>query len=309
MDFVRAVYEVARNQVLQHIRTKRLLVIGLFFFLVLQLVTLVIPLSFGLVDDAPENGALAHENTWFFVHLNASIFGGLFGISLLCIVLTADAVCSEWSNRTIFLLLSKPVSRTAFVVGKYLGSFLSIMPTVIVLYVLQYIIMMAVFPGQPSGDEVLGFVKMLGMLASGAMAVSAVALFFSTLTRSVVMALVLSFLTIFLLFPILGLIGDIKLGIDESQAFRNDQPFEESDAPDPKDWKYDWSHYVTPGSAFSAAPPLLSPDKSDDLGGSFAFVIPQVAPQRTWLAAVSGVAFTLLFVGLSVLRVNKRNFE
>ena len=43
-SFTHAAYEVARKEVLQHIRTKRLLIIGVFFFVVLQLVTLVIPL-------------------------------------------------------------------------------------------------------------------------------------------------------------------------------------------------------------------------------------------------------------------------
>lgn len=307
--FGHAVYEVARKEVMQHIRTKRLLIIGVFFLVVLQLVTLVIPLSFGLADDEPAADAPAHENIWFYFHLNASIFGGLFAIQLLCIVLTADAICSEWGQRTIFLLLSKPVSRSAFVVGKYLGSVASIMPLVAVIYTAQYLLMMALFPGTPSGAEVQGFFVMLLMLAVGVLAVSAVALLFSTLTKSNVMSLILTLLSIFILFPILGAIGDITYGVDSVNRFRDDTgaPQEELDA---KDWKYDWSHYVVPTSALSVAPSALIPDRdNDDFSLSFSLLLPQKAPARTALALVSGAAFSALFVGLSVMRVNRRNFE
>ncbi|MEA3137062.1 MAG: family transporter protein [Thermoplasmata archaeon] len=306
MDFGRAVYEVARKDVLQHIRTKRLLIIGIFFVVVLQIVTMVFPLAFGDMED-PAPGEPSLENTLFFFHLNASLFGGLFAIQLLCIVLTADAVCSEWSQRTIFLLLSKPVSRTAFVVGKYIGSIVSIIPTIAALYVLQYFLMMMVYPGQPTGDEVIGFILMLGMLALGAMAVASVALFFSSLTRSNVLSLILTLLVTFFLFPILSAIGDIQFGVDQSKAFQNGG---DGDTLDPEDWKYDWSHYITPSGTLSAAPGLLMPHQNgDDFGFSLSLFIPQFAPHRTWLAVLSGLGFTALLVGLSIVRVNKRNFE
>ena len=305
-DFLRATYEVARKDVLQHIRTKRLLVIGIFFLVVLQLVTMVIPHVFGELENPPP-GEPSLENTFFFFHLNASLFGGLFAIQLLCIVLTADAVCSEWGQRTIFLLLSKPVSRTAFVVGKYVGSVVSIVPTIALLYVLQYMLMMAVYPGQPTGDEVLGFALMLLMLALGAMAVAAVALFFSSLTRSNVLSLILTLLTTFFLFPILGAIGDITYGFDQSAEYQRGG---DGYALDPEDWKYDWSHYATPTGTLAAAPGLLFPgDNGEDEGFALSLFIPQFAPQRTWMAVLSGAAFIALFVGLSILRVNRRNFE
>jgi ABC-type transport system involved in multi-copper enzyme maturation permease subunit len=306
MDFLRAVYEVARKDVLQHIRTKRLLIIGIFFLVVLQLVTMVMPLTFGDMEDPPA-GDPSIENTLFFFHLNASLFGGLFAIQLLCIVLTADAVCSEWGQRTIFLLLSKPVSRTAFVVGKYIGSIVSIIPTISILYIFQYLLMMAVYPGQPTAEEVGGFALMLAMLALGAMAVSAVALFFSSLTRSNVLSLILTLLMAFFLFPIIGAIGDIQYGFDQSESFRDGGDGEELD---PKDWKYDWSHYATPSGALSAAPGLLFPgNEDDDFGFSLSLFIPQFAPQRLWMAVLSGIGFITLFVGLSIWRVNRRNFE
>ncbi len=302
-DFFRSTYEVARKEVQQHIRTKRLLIIGLFFILVLQVVTMVFPLAFDQVDEAPDAGDTSHENTWFFIHLNASVFGGLFAIQLLCIVLTADAVCSEWSNRTIFLLLSKPVSRTAFVVGKYIGSIISIMPVILGIYILQYFVMMLVYKGQPSGDDVLGFVRMLGILVLGSMSMAAVALFFSTLTRSNVLSLMLTLLSALIVFPIVSAIGDIQYSVDQFKERNDDRVL------DSEDWKYDWSHYAYPGTTLSAAPGQLLPAEDRDEVGAFSGLIPQHAPQRTWLSVVMGLAYTSLLVGFSILRVNRRNFE
>lgn len=302
MDFLRAVYEVARKDVLQHIRTKRLLIIGIFFFLVLQIVTMVIPLAFGFADDDPAAGRPSRENEMFFIHLNASFFGGLFAIQLLCVVLTADAVCSEWGNRTIFLLLSKPVSRTAFVVGKYVGALASILPLVLAIYVVQYFLMMAVYAGQPTADEVMGFVQMLGLLVLGTMAIASVALFLSALTRSTVMALILSLLSVIILLPLLSMIGDITLIVDLTQDGGPD------DSIDAEDWRYDWSHYF-PASALNSAPGKLMPGHGNEYSGVFSGLIPQQPPHRPMLAAFTGVAYTALFVGLSIWRVNRRNFE
>jgi ABC-type transport system involved in multi-copper enzyme maturation permease subunit len=303
-DFVRAVYEVARKDVLQHIRTKRLLVIGIFFFVVLQLVTMVIPLAFGIADDNPPAGSPSRENEMFNFHLNASFFGGLFAIQLLCVVLTSDAVCSEWGNRTIFLLLSKPVSRTAFAVGKYVGSVASVLPLILVIYIVQYFLMMAVYAGQPTADEVVGFIEMLGLLVLGSLAITAFALFLSSLTKSTTMALILSLLSVIILLPLLTAVGDITLIVDEISREADGGDFQE---PDLESWRYDWSHYF-PGAALNSAPGRLFPDQ--DVGfGSFSGLIPQSAPQRTALAAVSALVYTGLFLGLSIWRVNKRNFE
>ena len=311
MEFWRSVYEIARKDVLQHIRTKRLLVIGIFFFVLLQVVTLVIPLMFDQGQDNPSPGEPSTENMWFFIHLNASFFGGLFAIQLLSIVLTADAVCSEWGNRTIFLILSKPVSRTAFVVGKYLGSLMSILPLVLVLYVVQYFVMMAVYPGQPTGDEVVGFMQMLLMVVLGSMVIASVALFLSSLTRSTVMALVLTLLTAIILLPLLSAIGDITMTVDQIQASEQaaeDGVFDEEEFPDPDEWKYDWSHYF-PGGTMAAAPGKLMPGQGEEFEGAFSGLIPTSSPQRPGLAVVMGFVYTAMFVALSIWRVNKRNFE
>jgi ABC-type transport system involved in multi-copper enzyme maturation permease subunit len=298
-DFMRSTYEVARKEVLQHIRTKRLLIIGAFFFLSLQLVTLVFPLSFDDEIGNPDEGEPSTENLFLFIHLNASIFGGLFAVTLLCIVLTADAVCSEWQNRSIFLLLSKPVSRTAFVVGKYVGSVLSIVPTIWILYTVQYLVMMAVYEGQPTAREVGGFIAGLGMLGLGSLAVAAVALFFSTLTRSTVSSLVFTLLSVFILFPIVGAISDIQYVVAQ----------ENGENPDEEAWKYDWSHYMSPERVMAGAGPFFAIEGDEDFQSFSVSLVPQRLPERQWMSILAGVAFVAAFVSASIWRVHTRNFE
>lgn len=300
IPFGRQVWEIARKEVLQHIRTKRLLVIAAFFFLSLQLITIVFPLSFGSDFEDPGEGEASWENRFLNIQLNASLLGGMFALQLVCIVLTADAVCSEWGGKTIFLLLSKPVSRTAFVVGKYVGSLLAIVPAVSLLYTAQYLIMQAVYPGSPTLTEWAAFAGALGLLGLGAAAVASIALLFSALTRSNLVALMFTLLSVFLLFPIVAAIGDIQLEVDEEQR--------RGDADD-SDWKYDWSHYLTPSAPMAAAGPLLLVEEGNEHDFAFGGLLPQNPPERVALAIASSVGFIALCVGLAVLVVNRRDFE
>src|SRR5262245_18543116 len=79
--------------------------------------------------DALRNGGEfpnALENAVLALDFGVPLIGGLPFTQLLSSILTGYAVCSEWSNRTIFLLLSKPVSRTSFVTGKLLGNLFTV---------------------------------------------------------------------------------------------------------------------------------------------------------------------------------------
>lgn len=214
--FWNATWQVARKEILQHIRTKRLLIIGGLIIFALVMITLVFGPriarnldDFGGFGDSP----VALENLVLVVFLG---FLGLVFIQLLPIVLTADAVCSEWSSRTIFLLLSKPVSRTAFVLGKFLGSILTVLGTLVILLGLDYLLMQPFYPGSPNADDVIGFVKFVAFLCVGSSALAALALFFSTITRSTAIS-ILATLGVWLVgFNLLQYTGDlINAGRDD----------------------------------------------------------------------------------------------
>lgn len=281
-----ATWEVARKEILQHIRTKRLLIIGGLIILALSMITLVFGPrlardigDFGFGDEAALENLLLAAFFQFF---------GLVFIQLLPIVLTADAVCSEWSSRTIFLLLSKPVSRTAFVFGKYLGSLVTVVATLVVLLGLDYIIMQPLYAGTPGGDDVLGFVKFLAFLCLGSAALAAMALFFSTVTRSTAIAILITLGVWLVGFNLIGFVGDI-MNVGRS---------------DPNEDLAQAFHYVNPGYDMGLALEFLVPSSlREELGGQ-----PEDGPSPT-VAALALLAHVVVWFSAALLVVRKRNFE
>jgi ABC-type transport system involved in multi-copper enzyme maturation permease subunit len=292
MDAVRTVYEIARKEVLQAIRTKRLLVIGLVLVFLLVMVTLVF--GPGVTRNATFTG-VSKEHVVLVFYFAIGLIGGLQFTQLLAIVITGDAICSEWSNRTIFLLLSKPVSRTSFVLGKFAGAAVTVCGTLAVLFTLDYLLMQPFYSGSPSGVEVAGFFGMLGIVLLGALAFAALSLFISTLTRSTVMSILLVLALWLILFPILGNIGffgelgrsNPDLGSDRVDAWR----------------------YINPAADMQTGARLLIP-KGSDLGDAVTFLnVFQTAPKHVEVAILALLAHIVVWVGLALLVVRRRNFE
>ncbi|HET6398863.1 MAG TPA: ABC transporter permease subunit, partial [Candidatus Thermoplasmatota archaeon] len=213
----RQVYEVARKEVLQHVRTKRLLIIAPVFLLALVFVTLVVPLAFFERSDLQELNTefpVSVQNAVMLFFLSGFFFlSGYFYVQLVPILLTADAVCSEWSNRSIFLLLSKPVSRVAFVLGKWAGSVTTVAIALGGVLLLDYLILQVALPGFSDGEDWLRFLGALGIFLLGGMAFASMALFWSAATRSTVVANLLAIVTWIIILPLLSALGVILAGL------------------------------------------------------------------------------------------------
>lgn len=302
-DFMRATYEVARKEVLQHLRTKRLLIIGPIFILVMVLVTIVFPTSILKPRDIAAASAAAGvsaQNIAILFFLTPLLFlSGYFYLELVPILLTADAVCSEWASKTIFLLLSKPVSRVQFVLGKFFGSIVTVAGFLVGLMLLDYLLLQIFLPGHSGGEDWLRFFGALGILVLGATAYTSIALFFSTLTRSAVMANLLAITSWIMVFPLLAkvdyFIAVSKYGIS---AVSNN---------DPASIGIGWSRYLSPGDSMTAAGKLLLPKLDSDTSGVlslFGVVGPDAFPAIVALLVQTGI-----FLGLSIWVVQRRNFE
>lgn len=298
-DFTRAVYEVARKEVLQHIRTKRLLIIGIAMAVLLFAVTL----GFGpelMKNVGSDESANSHENTVLAFYFGFALIGGLTFTQLLAIVLTSDAVCSEWSNRTIFLLLSKPVSRTAFVVGKFLGNVAVLAGTILVLFSLAYLLMQPLYDGSPTGAEVGGFFLTVLLIVLGCMAYAAMAMFFSTLTKSTILSTLITLAMWIIVLPLIGLtgfftnLGDPDAG--EEEFF---------DSP-----KVQATLYLNPASSMQSVVPLLLPHDDGDFKEVIRFLnFFNPAPNSVGIAVASLAAYTTVFFAASILVVRMRNFD
>lgn len=299
MTFWHATFEVARKEAMQHLRTKRLLVIGILFVLSLAVTTIIIPVALFELDefDPGEDEDAALENFGILFFLSAPVIGGYFFIQLLSIVLTSDGVSSEWQRKTIFLVLSKPVPRAAFVLGKFLGSVIPLVSVFGVLLVLDYLLLNAIMPGTPEASDWGNFLAAVGILSLGASAFAAMGLFFSTLTKSTVASLIATIAAGFVVFPIIGAIGDFTFFADL------DNPGAD---PDESDWRYDWSHYASPANAMGRATNVLLDSEE---AFNFVFLFPQNSPQRTLPSVLSLVGFTTVFLAGALLTVLRRDFE
>jgi ABC-type transport system involved in multi-copper enzyme maturation permease subunit len=300
--FAHAVYEVTRKEVLQHLRTKRLLILAPIFLAVMVLLTIVFPLLLldqGNLNELEQASDSGLQNLVLLFFLSGFFFlSGYFYIQLLPIVLTSDSVCSEWSNRTIFLLLSKPVSRTAFVLGKFLGSAITVAGLVLVLLLLDYLVLQFTLPGFSSVEDWGRFAAALGLLVLGAMAYTALALLFSTLTRSAVTANVLAITAWIVVLPLLArldfFIAVAAHGIEQALA-------------DPEASGIGWSQYLSPGDSMRSATTALAGDTQS--GGLLASLAGLGSTADPAVGAFALLVQTALFLGLSVLVVQRRNFE
>jgi len=292
-DFGLSVYHIARKEFLQHLRTKRLFIMLGLMVTFLVLLTLVFGQKF--VQYTPPG--VSKENYVLTIYFAGALVGGLAFTQLLGIVLTADAVCSEWSNRTIFLLLSKPVSRTAFVVGKYVGNVFTVAVTLVSLFVLDYLVMNLVYSGDPSPAEWLGFFGMLGIVVLGAAAYSALSLFVSTLTKSIATSYLITIGSWLIVLPVVGAIG-IFSNIGSSNFDINSGAIQ--------GWLY-----LNPAADMQAGAQLLVPDarafaRLNDALHSNPFAL---APNTPWFAFVMLAVYAVVFLGAALLVVRRRNFE
>ncbi len=296
-DFWHATYQVARNEILQHLRTKRMLVVGALLLVSLVLMTIVFPITLFELDQADVEGefageGVALENFAFFLFLNFPLVGGYMFMQILSIILTADAVSGEWQRKTLFLVLSKPVPRAALVMGKFLGAVIPLVTLFLLMFLIDYAILNMVYPGNPSGEQVGRFFGAVGMILLGAVAFATMGLFFSTITKSGTGSLIWSLAMGLLLFPILGAIGDFTRAGDDFAG----------EASDPK---YDWSHYLTPNHVMTKAGDVLL---GADLEVQFSLVPTTPAASLPGIIG-AGFGLILLFLVGSLLVVQIRNFE
>lgn len=304
-DYGNAVAQIARKELLQHIRSTRLIVVAVLLLASLIVMTIVLPLTMGVDRFFPDKADFEGEdqldyfpsraNFAMTLFLAAPVVGGLFFMQVLSIVMTSDAVCAEWNNRTIFLLLSKPVPRTAFVLGKFLGSVVPLLVMVFLVMTINYLLLQGILGGGSTAEDWGRFFGGLGMLLVGLTAFATLGLFVSTIWRSTLASLFTTFGIAFLALPMIALIP--QFGILGGQV----------DFEDRNDPQYDWGRYFSPGTIMTKSTDLIGGEEF----GAFALtgLVPSFPPAHTWLAVVSGLALSGIFLFGALTVVRFRNFE
>ncbi len=299
MSWFHAFREITRKEVIQHVKTARLLTVGILFVLALVLTTIVFPLVFeeilgGSIDEFADEGSAQNLIFAFFLGISNFIpfIGGVFYIALVSIILTADGVTSEWQRRTIFLVLSKPVPRSAFVLGKYAGAMIAVTTPMLVLCILDYAVLSIIYKGIPDWEAALRFFGALGILVLGAGAYGAMALFVSTLVRSSVASFIIALGTWIVVLPLAGIPGTIMQTIDSNKG-----------PVDAAAWKYEVFRLISPGDLMGSAGRILL-DVTDEVGA-----LGGAGPARIWLSPVMLTVQIVAYLGFALLVVRRRNFE
>jgi ABC-2 type transport system permease protein len=182
---------VAKYDILKHIRSKRLLAIGIIIGLVLVLVTFLGTLN----NPDPHNAARFIGN--FAGFANTMI---IIGVTLFA----GDAIVSEFQNRTGYLLFPNPVKKSTLYAGKFLAS-VGIMSFVIVLYYLVAIVIGLVYTGNFTE---LAIYSMLLAILYGA-AATGLAFLISSVLKTSTAALVLTFFMLFMILSLIAAVGSI----------------------------------------------------------------------------------------------------
>ncbi len=105
--------------------------------------------------------------------------------AVIAIVLTVYLIPNEIERRTIYTILSKPVLRWQFLVGKYLGAVFAL-GLMMALMTATMLLVFAVMKGQTSVDQLGGLARVPVMFFVQMSLLAAVAVFFSTFVTPVV---------------------------------------------------------------------------------------------------------------------------
>ncbi len=121
---------------------------------------------------------------WDRIAIDVGLNGiSIFG-SLIAIFLGISLVSKEIERRTIYALLSKPVSRSAFMLGKYLGLVVTILVNLAIM-VAVYLVVLYYLGGHFTWSQAQALILILVKL----LIVVAIALFFSTFTTPTLSAI------------------------------------------------------------------------------------------------------------------------
>ncbi|MEW6556659.1 MAG: ABC transporter permease [Elusimicrobiota bacterium] len=108
----------------------------------------------------------------------------IFGL-LVAIFVAVSLVLEEIESKTIYLLLSRPLKKTDYIIGRYLGMILTVVLGLLIMVVIHLVFLVAIGWGM----SISYFVAIFGIILK-IILISTVALFFSLFSTSAVASIV-----------------------------------------------------------------------------------------------------------------------
>lgn len=189
---VNQVGTVVKYELLKYLRSRRLLIL-IVLIVVMNSLFLVIPPATG--SEYPKDPKGFTENMLSFVNLLIIISATFFG---------ADAIVSEFEQKTGFFLFPNPIKRRTIITGKFLASALVSFGGLALYYAIIVLSVRIIDHGVAQNIGLSFLYACLYLLA-----VVGLAYFFSAIMKSTVTSLVLTFFMLFMILPIVDAVGAI----------------------------------------------------------------------------------------------------
>jgi ABC-2 type transport system permease protein len=190
---------VARYDIYKHLRSKRLLGLLIVEALLLVLILALPPLLGSDYNKNPDGfmSSFTSANTIsLLIVIGATLFAG-------------DAIVSEYQNRTGYLIFPNPVKKWVLFAGKFMASIIIVGGAVLIWYGVGMIFGVAI----TGSVTALAFYSLLLALLYSVACIG-VGFFLSTLMKGATGALVLTFMLLFMIFPIVdatvGSVGGVR---------------------------------------------------------------------------------------------------
>lgn len=296
---------IAYKEILVNIRTKRLFIIGGIFLVVFLAVTVLMSYVFKeplqmLGQFAAEEGFATPSpaNLVFGFYLLVPIVGGMTILKLLAISFTFDGIVREYEDKSLFLLLSKPMSRASLVYGKFIGSFGGVAILFLCVAMLGYGLTQLITRDLVTGRELVGYLGALAILVLGMAVYASLSLMSSAIWKSTTVSVIFTLGVLLFALPMVS--GIVRFAIILVGGVSAEEP-----------WLVFMTH-LDPGFSMKAAvaPLLWSIGLGGEQAGTFVGLLSGgFSPAKTWLAMAMLAGETVLFLGITQWLVARRNFE
>lgn len=283
VSHLQAVLIVAQRELVEHLKSKRLLITSslYFAFMILGLIL------FANIPGFRAGTGVGALQIVMFLH---QFFPGFVFISLLAIILMADTISGEWKDRTLILLFTRPIARWAALAGKFVGG-LAALYLVAFAGILVAMVGGMILGGFPNGSEWGDFLKGTGWLMLALAPMASFGMFLSVVFRSPTTSFIVGVLMKFVGFPIITSLSFlIELARNNLRnASSGDIVF--------------FFSFIDPDRMVRLTG-VLWEDAGDEITG---FAGRSAADQFGW-AAVAMLLHLGLYVGVSYLLVQKRDY-
>lgn len=198
---------LVRKELKEQLRTKKILILAIIFLFVAVASPILAKVTPELLKNISVPGMTINLPEATYKDSLDQFIKNISQIALLVLVfVVAGTVSDEKSKKTLEIVLTKPISRTKFILAKFIGNFLSISAVFLVASALFYTYTVTTF----SAFSLANFSLMAVIVLLYVLMIVAITILASTLVRNSILAGGIGFVSFILFGTVFSLIHAIK---------------------------------------------------------------------------------------------------